>query len=30
MSELWFQFLVQDISVIWEITLSNALKATTP
>ena len=30
MTELWFQFLVQDSSVIWDITLSNGLKATTP
>jgi YVTN family beta-propeller protein len=26
----WFQFFVQDVSVIWGITLSNALKITTP
>jgi len=29
-TEVWFQFLVSDPSVIWDITLSNAVKATTP
>ncbi len=29
-TEAWFQFLVQDPSVVWGITLSNGLKATTP
>jgi hypothetical protein len=29
-TEAWFQFLIQDLSVLWDITLSNAVKATTP
>ena len=29
-TEAWFQFLVEDPSVIFGITLSNGLKATTP
>ena len=29
-TEVWFQFVVQDASVIWGLTLSNGLKATTP
>lgn len=29
-SELWFQFLMQDLSTVHGITLSNALRATTP
>ena len=29
-TDAWFQFLVQDPSVIWGITLSNAVRATTP
>ena len=29
-TEAWFQFVVEDPSVIWGLTLSNGLKATTP
>jgi hypothetical protein len=29
-SEIWFQFIVSDPSVIWDLTLSNGLKAMTP
>ena len=29
-TEIWFQFLLDDPSVIYGITLSNAVKATTP
>ena len=29
-TEAWFQFIVQDPSVLWGLTLSNGLKATTP
>jgi hypothetical protein len=26
----WFQFVVEDLSVVYGMTLSNAVKATTP
>ena len=29
-TEAWFQFLLDDPSVVWGITLSNAVKATSP
>ena len=29
-SEIWFQFVVEDPSVVWGFTLSNGVKATTP
>jgi uncharacterized membrane protein len=29
-TEVWFQFILQDFSVVWDITLSNGLKATSP
>ena len=29
-TEVWFQFLVEDVSVVYTLTLSNGVKATTP
>jgi predicted outer membrane repeat protein len=29
-TQFWFQFLLDDPTVVWEITLSNAVRATTP